>query len=99
MRAPAMRRRPSSVFVCSFFETQGRPEAPGHAASWKESYSHTPRAQVILMSAQEMRVEEIALHAYLQKDQKRRFLERIEKPKKNWKFLIVDAKERQHGEE
>ena len=32
-------------------------------------------------------------------EQKRRFLERIEKPEKNWKFSIADAKERQHWQE
>jgi len=93
-----MRRRPSNVLVCSFFETEGRPEAPGHAAPWKESYSHT-RAQVILMSAQETRVKELVLHTYLQEEQKRRFLEIIEKPEKNWKFSIADAKERLRGQE
>ena len=30
------------------------------------------------------------------KEQKKRFLERIEEPEKNWKFSVNDAKERQH---
>jgi PPK2 family polyphosphate:nucleotide phosphotransferase len=32
-------------------------------------------------------------------EQKRRFLERIEKPDKNWKFSIADANERKHWDE
>ena len=32
------------------------------------------------------------------KEQKRRFLERLEEPEKNWKFSISDALERQHWE-
>lgn len=32
-------------------------------------------------------------------EQKRRFLERIERPDKNWKFSASDAKERQHWDE
>ena len=32
-------------------------------------------------------------------EQKRRFLERIEKPDKNWKFSIADANEREHWDE
>ena len=32
-------------------------------------------------------------------EQKRRFLERIEQPDKNWKFAVGDIKERQHWEE
>jgi PPK2 family polyphosphate:nucleotide phosphotransferase len=32
-------------------------------------------------------------------EQKRRFLERIENPEKNWKFSIADANERQHWDE
>jgi len=30
------------------------------------------------------------------KEQKRRFLERLEQPEKNWKFSVNDAKERGH---
>jgi len=33
------------------------------------------------------------------KEQKKRFLERIEEPEKNWKFSANDAKERQHWDE
>ncbi len=32
-------------------------------------------------------------------EQKRRFLERLERPEKNWKFSSADAKERQHWKE
>ncbi len=32
-------------------------------------------------------------------EQKKRFLERIEQPEKNWKFSVTDAKERQHWDE
>ncbi|MDH7515541.1 MAG: polyphosphate kinase 2 family protein [Bacteroidota bacterium] len=32
-------------------------------------------------------------------EQKKRFLERIEKPAKNWKFSLVDVEERRHWEE
>jgi len=33
------------------------------------------------------------------KEQKKRFLERLDKPEKNWKFSQADVKERQHWEE
>jgi len=33
------------------------------------------------------------------KEQKKRFLERIELPEKNWKFSLADARERQHWDE
>jgi PPK2 family polyphosphate:nucleotide phosphotransferase len=33
------------------------------------------------------------------KEQKRRFLERIENPAKNWKFSVSDAREREHWDE
>ena len=33
------------------------------------------------------------------KEQKRRFLERLDLPDKNWKFLEADAKEREHWKE
>jgi PPK2 family polyphosphate:nucleotide phosphotransferase len=33
------------------------------------------------------------------KEQKKRFLERIEEPEKNWKFSVNDAKEREHWDE
>jgi PPK2 family polyphosphate:nucleotide phosphotransferase len=32
-------------------------------------------------------------------EQKKRFLERLDKPEKNWKFSVTDAKERQHWDE
>ena len=35
----------------------------------------------------------------LQKEQKKRFLERIEEPEKNWKFSANDAKEREHWDD
>ena len=33
------------------------------------------------------------------KEQKRRFLERLERPEKNWKFALADANERKHWKE
>ena len=32
------------MLVCSFFETEGRPEDPSHPAPWKESHGDTPRS-------------------------------------------------------
>jgi len=32
-------------------------------------------------------------------EQKKRFLERLDKPEKNWKFSVTDARERQHWDE
>lgn len=34
-----------------------------------------------------------------QEEQKKRFLERIDNPEKNWKFSLADAKEREHWDE
>jgi PPK2 family polyphosphate:nucleotide phosphotransferase len=33
------------------------------------------------------------------KEQKKRFLERLEKPEKNWKFSVADVREREHWDE
>jgi len=43
-------------------------------------------------------VRKFFLHLY-KKEQKRRFLERIENPDKNWKFSASDAAEREHWDE
>ncbi len=42
----------------------------------------------------------IKIFLYLSKDeQKKRFVERIDNPEKNWKFSVADAKERTHWDE
>jgi PPK2 family polyphosphate:nucleotide phosphotransferase len=64
---------------------------------WKERYQDIRNVERYL-SRNGVAVCKFFLHVS-KKEQKRRFLERIEKAEKNWKFSAADAKERDHWDE
>lgn len=64
---------------------------------WKKRYEEINNFEHYLV-----RNDIIVLKFFLnvsREEQRRRFLERIEKPEKNWKFSIADASERNHWDE
>jgi polyphosphate kinase 2 (PPK2 family) len=61
---------------------------------WKERFQDI-RAYERYLSRNGILVRKFFLHVS-HKEQKRRFLERIDLPEKNWKFSANDAKERAH---
>jgi PPK2 family polyphosphate:nucleotide phosphotransferase len=64
---------------------------------WKERYQDIRNVERYL-SRNGVAVCKFFLHVS-KKEQKKRFLERIEKAEKNWKFSAADAKERDHWDE
>lgn len=61
---------------------------------WKERHQDI-RAFERYLSRNGVLIRKFYLHVS-RKEQKNRFMERIENPEKNWKFSSADAKERQH---
>ena len=64
---------------------------------WKERFEDIRNFEQYLMRNGVV-VRKFFLHVS-KPEQKRRFLERIERPEKNWKFSASDAKEREHWDE
>jgi PPK2 family polyphosphate:nucleotide phosphotransferase len=64
---------------------------------WKERFQDI-RCFERYLARNGIRTIKFFLHVS-RKEQKRRFLERIERPEKNWKFSSSDAAERQHWDE
>ena len=80
-----------------FLQGQQLPDAHKGPGIWKERFEQINNFERYL-------VENgiIVLKFFLnvsKKEQKKRFLERIEDTEKNWKFSVTDAKERQHWKE
>ena len=61
---------------------------------WKERYEDIASFERYL-ARNGVAVVKFFLHVS-RKEQKKRFLERLERPEKNWKFSLADAQERQH---
>ena len=64
---------------------------------WKERFQDI-RSFERYLTRNGVAVRKFFLHVS-NKEQKKRFLERIEEPEKNWKFSANDAKERQHWDD
>jgi PPK2 family polyphosphate:nucleotide phosphotransferase len=64
---------------------------------WKQRYEDI-RSFERYLSRNGVLVRKFFLHVS-RREQKRRFLERIERTEKNWKFSVADAQERQHWKE
>jgi PPK2 family polyphosphate:nucleotide phosphotransferase len=64
---------------------------------WKKRYEEINNFENYLVR-NDIRVLKFFPHIS-REEQRRRFLERIEKPEKNWKFSIADASERNHWDE
>ena len=76
---------------------QQLPEAVKKGNIWKQRYEQINFFEQYLVDN-----GIVLLKFYLnvsKKEQKRRFLERLTKPEKNWKFSLNDAKEREHWDE
>jgi polyphosphate kinase 2 (PPK2 family) len=61
---------------------------------WKERYEDIASFERYL-ARNGVAVVKFFLHVS-RKEQRKRFLERLERPEKNWKFSLADAQERQH---
>jgi polyphosphate kinase 2 (PPK2 family) len=61
---------------------------------WKERFEDI-NAYEQYLSRNGVMIRKFFLHVS-KKEQKRRFLERIDDPDKNWKFSMADAREREH---
>lgn len=64
---------------------------------WKERYEDINSFERYL-SRNGVLIRKFFLHVS-KEEQKRRFLSRLEEPDKNWKFSLVDVKEREHWDE
>ncbi|HET7291294.1 MAG TPA: polyphosphate kinase 2 family protein [Vicinamibacteria bacterium] len=64
---------------------------------WKERYKDI-RSVERYLSRNGILIRKFFLHVS-KGEQKKRFLERLDKPEKNWKFSATDAKEREHWDE
>ncbi|MEI6243096.1 MAG: hypothetical protein WCP39_06805, partial [Chlamydiota bacterium] len=64
---------------------------------WKKRYQDIAQFEKYL-DHNGILVRKFFLHVS-KKEQKKRFLERLDKPDKNWKFSQADVKERQHWDE
>jgi PPK2 family polyphosphate:nucleotide phosphotransferase len=75
-------------------EAQQLPASEKGKDIWKNRFHHINDFEQYLG---ENGVKVLKFYLNVSKDeQKKRFLERIEQPEKNWKFSVTDAKERQH---
>ena len=78
-------------------EILGKQKLPPEAVTkriWKERYEDISSFERYL-SRNGVAVVKFFLHVS-RKEQKKRFLERLDRPEKNWKFSLADAEERQH---
>ncbi len=78
-------------------ENENLPVKPGGTEFWRHRYEEINDFERHLV-----RNGVVVLKFFLnlsREEQKRRFLDRIEKPDKNWKFSIADANEREHWDE
>ncbi|MCI0585468.1 MAG: polyphosphate kinase 2 family protein [Planctomycetes bacterium] len=80
-----------------FLARQKLPVAPDQKSIWEERFEDIADFERYL-SRNGVAICKFFLHVS-RKEQKRRFLERLENPEKNWKFSANDAKERRHWDE
>jgi PPK2 family polyphosphate:nucleotide phosphotransferase len=79
------------------FEKQQLPGQYKNGKIWKQRFEEINNFERYLV---QNGVEIVKIFLNVSKDeQKRRFLDRIEQPEKNWKFSLADAKERGHWDE
>jgi PPK2 family polyphosphate:nucleotide phosphotransferase len=75
-------------------ESQQLPAQRKTKGIWKERFSQINNFERYLV---ETGIEVLKFYLNVSREeQKKRFLERIENPEKNWKFSVADAKERMH---
>jgi len=81
----------------AFLEKQKLPPDLVTKDIWKERF-HDIRSIERYLSRNGVLIRKFFLHVS-NKEQKKRFLERIEQPEKNWKFSANDAKEREYWDD
>ena len=81
----------------AFLENQKLPPDLVTKDIWKERFQDI-RSFERYLTRNGVVIRKFFLHVS-NKEQKKRFLERIEEPEKNWKFSANDAKEREHWDE
>ena len=81
----------------AFLKSQKLPTELVTKEVWKERYQDI-RAFERYLSRNGIVIRKFFLHVS-KKEQKKRFLERLDNPDKNWKFSASDAKERGHWNE
>ena len=81
----------------AFLEKQKLPPDLVTKDIWKERF-HDIRSIERYLSRNGVLIRKFFLHVS-NKEQKKRFLERIEEPEKNWKFSANDAKEREYWDD
>jgi polyphosphate kinase 2 (PPK2 family) len=80
-----------------FLEKQKLPPELVSKDIWKERFQDI-RSFERYLTRNGIAIRKFFLHVS-NKEQKKRFLERIEEPEKNWKFSANDAKEREHWDD
>jgi PPK2 family polyphosphate:nucleotide phosphotransferase len=75
-----------------FLEKQKLPGKPGGKAFWDRRYKEINRFERYLTSNGIIPIKFFLNLSY--KEQRKRFIARIDEPKKNWKFSVADFKER-----
>lgn len=81
-------------------EILGRQKLPPELVTkriWKERYEDIAAFERYL-ARNGVAIVKFFLHVS-RKEQRKRFLERLERPEKNWKFSLADAQERKHWDE
>ena len=78
-------------------ERQKLPPSLVTKSIWDERYEDIRNVERYL-ARNGVLIRKFFLHVS-KKEQKKRFLERLDKPEKNWKFSMADAKERGHWDD
>lgn len=78
----------------AYLERQGLPPEPSGEELWKRRFEDINNVERYLVRNGTV-ILKFFLHVS-KEEQRERFLERIEKPEKNWKFSVQDVKERAH---
>jgi PPK2 family polyphosphate:nucleotide phosphotransferase len=80
-----------------FLAKQRLPGKPGGKAFWNRRYKEINRFEKYLTSNGIIPIKFFLNLSY--KEQRKRFIARIDEPKKNWKFSVADFKERAHWDD
>jgi PPK2 family polyphosphate:nucleotide phosphotransferase len=80
-----------------FLDHEKIPQACVTKNIWKERFNDI-RAQEQYLTRNGIMIRKFFLHVS-KAEQKKRFLERLDNPDKNWKFSAADVKEREHWDE
>ena len=94
---PTTRRRSWSGCTTELLERQRLPPSLVTKHIWEERFEDI-NAYERYLTRNGVIIRKFYLHVS-RKEQKRRFLERLDEPEKNWKFAAADVRERDHWDE